>query len=392
MSLIMARRLLVVAIALLLGAQVIRNASVAALAGGDPELAARIWPGHPADEISLGMEEIGRAAGRAGAVPASSLTAISDAARKAPLAPEPFLVRGAQAQLAGDQKGSIRAFSAAIARDPRSLPAHYFLADALLKTGDGGRGLREVGILAGLAPGGVAGVSPYVATYAKDRRNWPQLRKLLASNPALEGAVLTALAADPSNTDAILALAKKGERRTAWLPTLLNSLVAAHQYGRAHEIWASAAQVRSGADRLYDGDFVEGKAPAPFNWVLMSSGVGLAERGARGGLHVIFYGREDGLLARQLLLLTPGRYRLSMTVTAKATDAHALSWSIRCDGSDVPIAAIPLNVAGSHPWSFAVPAGCPAQWLQLSGVSTDVARQSEATIRKLQLVPERPNG
>src|SRR5690242_16900729 len=121
MSLIMTRRLLVVAIALLLGAQVIRNAAVAALAGGDPELAARIWPGHPAAEIPLGMTEIGRAAGRAGAIPASSLTAISDAARKAPLAPEPFLVRGVQAQLAGDQKGSIRAFSAAITRDPRSL-------------------------------------------------------------------------------------------------------------------------------------------------------------------------------------------------------------------------------------------------------------------------------
>lgn len=388
----MSRRLLVPVLALLLGVQILRNSAVAGLTERHPDLAARIWPDHPDVEISRAKAEIGSLAARMKPIPPGAFDTMESAARKAPLAPEPYMVLGARAQLSADQSRSLQAFSAAVARDPRSLAAHYLLADALLKAGDAGRGLREVGFVARLAPTEVANVVPFVAAYAKDRRNWLQLRKLFVSNPALERTVLTVLAADASNTDTVIALANKIQRAPRWLPILLNSLVAARQYGRARAIWASAAQVRNGADRLYDGDFAEGKAPTPFNWVLTSSGVGLAERGARGGLHVIFYGREDGLLARQLLLLTPGRYRLSMTVTAKATDAHALSWSIRCDGSDVPIAAIPLDVAGSHPWSFAVPAGCPAQWLQLSGVSTDVARQSEATIRKLRLVPERPNG
>jgi hypothetical protein len=388
----MARRLIVLTIALLLGAQAVRNAAVNALAARNPDAAARVWPGHPAAEIALGMTEIGRAAGRREFVPATALADMEDAARKAPLAPEPFLVRGVRAQVDGEPRGAIEAFAAAVARDPRSLPGHYFLADALFRSGDARRGLRETAILARLAPGGIASIAPHVAAYAKDRRAWPELRDLFKSEPALEDAVLTALAADASNADMILALADDRATTGRWVPTLLNSLVAARQYAKARDIWARAAKVSSAADELYDGDFAETKAQPPFNWVLSSSAVGLAERGARGGLHVIFYGREDGLLARQLLLLPPGAYRMSMTVAGGSQGAHPLTWSVRCDGAQAPVAAIPLDVAGARPWSFAVPAGCPAQWLELSGVSADVERQSEVTIRNLKLMRERPNG
>lgn len=388
----MSRRLLVPVLALLLGVQICRNSAVAGMTERDPDFAARIWPGHPDVEISREMAEIGGLAARVKPVPPSAFATMESAARKAPLAPEPFLVLGAQAQLSGDQSRSLQAFSAAVARDPGSPAAHYLLAGALLRAGEAVRGLREIDLVARLAPAEVANVVPFVAAYAKDRENWLQLRELFVSNPVLERTVLSVLAADASNTDTVLALANKRVRAPRWLPILLNSLVAARQYGRARAIWASAAQARSASDRLYDGEFTEAKAPAPFNWVLVSSIVGRAERGARGGLHVVFYGREDGLLARQLLLLPPGGYRISMEMAATARDAHALTWSVRCDGRAGPIAAIPLDVARSRSWRFSVPAGCAAQWLELSGVSTNAARQSEATIQNMRLVPERPNG
>ena len=81
-----------------------------------------------------------------------------------------------------------------------------------------------------------------------------------------------------------------------------------------------------------------------------------------------------------------------MTVAGTAADAHALTWSIRCDGSQAPIAAIKLDVAASRTWNFAVPAGCAAQWLELSGVSSDLSHQSEVTIHNLRLVRGRSNG
>jgi hypothetical protein len=274
------------------------------------------------------------------------------------------------------------------------LPAHYFLADTLFRAGQTQRGLEEITILARLAPNGVAGLAPYVAAYAKDPRTWPQLRRLFRSKPDLEGTALTALASDPANADTVLALAGHDRSGPAdWLPTLLNNLVAAHQYAKAHQIWASASHPQNAAGSLvYDPRFNEPHAPGPFNWILLSSTVGLSERLPGGGLHVIFYGREDGLLARQLLVLPPGRYRVTMAASGNWGTAHPLSWAVRCDGQQAPLGALPLDVAATRPWTFTVPANCPAQWLELSGVSSDVAQQSEATIKEVRVVPEQPNG
>jgi hypothetical protein len=389
----MARRLLVVLLALLIAVQVVRNAAVAALADGSPDWAARIWPGHPIAETSLAMTEIGRAARQRKPVSPTVFKMVDDAAVKAPLAPEPFLVRGVQAQLAGKTPLAIEAFTAASLRDPRSLPAHYFLADTLFRSGDTRRGLDEVAILARLAPGGLTSVAPYVAAYAKDPRTWPQLRQLFRSKPELEEAGLTALATDPANVDTIMALADQQHRgpTATWVPVLVSSLVAAQEYAKARDVWATTSHAQFGG-LIYDSNFTHSDAPPPFNWVLMSSTVGLAERLPAGGLHVIFYGHDDGLLARQLLVLAPGQYRVSMSVNGNSGDSHALNWSVRCDGSQAPLAAMPLDVAATRPWSFAVPQGCPAQWLELSGVSSDVSHQSEAIIRSISVVAEPPNG
>ena len=103
---------------------------------------------------------------------------------------------------------------------------------------------------------------------------------------------------------------------------------------------------------------------------------------------MIFYGHDDGVLARQLLLLAPGRYRVTMVASGVAADDRALNWSIRCDTSQRPFSAAPVDVAVSRGWSFTVPAACEAQWLELSGVSSDMSQQSEVLIRKFALARE----
>lgn len=389
------RRVAVALLALLLAIQIIRNSAVAAFADTAPERAAWFWRGHPAAEIALGMTEIGKSARHRQAVAPAVFAMMDGAARKAPLAPEPFLVRGVQAQVAGQMPLAIRAFSAAEHRDPRSLPAHYFLADSLFRAGDTGRGLREVGALARLAPNGLSSIAPYVAAYAKDRSNWPQLRELFRTSPDLAKVALDALASDPANADVIMALADEQHRgaKAIWLPGLVGALVNAGQYAKAREVWANTTNVvlPPGAT-LYDPAFKDPDRPPPFNWLLISSTVGLAERQPGGRLHVIFYGREDGWLARQLLLLAPGQYRLSMAVTGNASDSRALTWSIRCDKTETPFAAVPLASVASRPFTFSVPPNCPAQWLELTGVSSDASNQSDITISALRLVPGRPNG
>jgi hypothetical protein len=389
----MVRRLLVLALALLLAAQVVRNAAVAAFVERSPAAAFSAWPAHPAAELALGMTEIGTAAHERKAVGPATFAIIDDAAGKAPLAPEPFLVRGVQAELAGNSNLAAQAFAAAEWRDPRSLPARYFLADLYYRLGDPRRTLEQIGALARLTPNGSQTIAPYLAAYAKNRSAWPYLRELFRSNPGLGDASLTALARDPAYADAVLALAdRRHTDGSDWPPALINSLVTAHQYAKARAVWAATSHVRLPADlTAYDAAFVDSKSRPPFNWSLISSTVGLAERQGGGRLHAIFYGQEDGVLAQELILLPPGAYRMTFVLSGDRSRASAMNWSLRCDGSAKPFASVALDAA-AHGWTFPVPQGCPAQWLELSGASADIAHQSDVTISNLKVVAESPNG
>ncbi|HZC37160.1 MAG TPA: hypothetical protein VE221_00630, partial [Sphingomicrobium sp.] len=318
---------------------------------------------------------------------------INDAAVKAPLAPEPFLVRGVQAALNGNSNLSAQAFGAAEWRDPRSLPARYFLADIYYRAGDPRRTLDQIGTLARLTPNGAQTIAPYLAAYAKNRSAWPYLRSLFRSNPGLADASLTQLGHDPANADAVVALADMGSAAgSQWAPTLVNTLVSAGQYAKARAFWAATSHVRIPPEiTLYDSAFADSTSHPPFNWSLISSTVGLAEREAGGRLHVIYYGQENGVLAQQLILLPPGAYRLTMALAGDLSRAKAMNWSVRCDGSSKPFASVGLDAA-ARGWIFAVPPDCAAQWLELSGAAADISQQTDVTISNLQLVRVQPNG
>jgi hypothetical protein len=378
------RAVVAIVASLLIAVQVVRNAAVRALAETRPAEAAKLWSDHPASEIGVALTDIARASRARRPVPAADFALIAEAAEKAPLAPEPFLVRGVQAGLAGDGVTAQRAFEAAQWRNPRSLPAAFFLADHYFRTGDMSRGMREVAALARLSPdGGIAAV-PYLAQYAVNPVNWPALRTMFTADPQLARPVLVALASNMSTVPAALALAGPHEADPQWLATLIDTLMKAGDYARAHAVWARAAGVRPNPNELlHDTEFRDRSAPPPFNWQLASSTVGLAERQPGGRLHVLFYGDEDGTLASQLLTLTPGTYRLSMRLQGDPSRAHALTWSMWCDKAPQPIASVTLDAAAAGGWQFQVPSGCPAQWLKLSGTSAEMSQQSDISVSGL---------
>lgn len=387
------RGVVVVILALLLAAQVVRDAAVAALAPLRPTSAAKFWAGHPSAEISLALAEIGAASRDRKPIDPHVFRLIDDAVVKSPLAPEPFLVRGVQAQIARDADSAKAAFLAAQWRDPRSMPAAYFLASYYLGHGALLDGLKQTTILARLSPNGVNAAAPFVAAYAKDRRNWPQMRALFRSQPALENDVLSALAQDAGNTDAILALADAEHRspQSNWLPILLSNLVASGDYARARAIWSSVGGGHAGDALVFDPTFSAPEPPPPFNWSFGTSTVGLAERQEGRKLHVIFYGNVDGVLASQLVTLAPGRYRLQMQLAGSSAHPELLRWSIRCEKSSEPIADIAIDQAAVRSWTFQLPANCPAQRLELVGRSADIAQQAEATITGFMLTREGSN-
>ena len=288
-------------------------------------------------------------------------------------------------------------FTAARLRDGRSVPARYFLAEHYFRAGNAEGGLREIAILARMVPAGVASLAPYVAAFSKNPATRPKLKALFRADPQLEDAALQTLASDPGNADLILSLADLSRFKDGappWSVPLLAGLVQAGQYGKAHDVWViSRARPAAPGTLLFDAGFTDDKTPPPFNWALTSSAVGLAERQPGGRLHVIFYGQEDGVLASQLLLLPPGRYRLAMQLTGDSAHARSLLWSVTCANSKATLARVPLDsAAAARGWPITVPADCPAQQLELLGASPDLPQQVDLTIGNLRLIPEAGNG
>ena len=369
----------------------VRSALVAEYAQTQPQRAIAAWSGHPSSELWSGLTQIATAARERQPAPLAALALVRDAAGKAPLAPEPFVVRGVQAQVAGDRGLAIQSFQAALLRDDRSVPARYFLAQQYFQSGDAGSALKEVATLARMVPGGVDNLAPYIAGYAKDPRTRPQMLALFRSDSKIENAALTVLAADPKNSDLIQGLANPSIAFPAWAARLLESLVEAGEYAKARAIWASASHISPSSDLVFDARFSRPNVPAPFNWTLTSSALGLAERQPGGRLHVIYYGQDDGLLAKQLLTLTPGRYRLTMRTSGDLAHAQSLTWTVNCALSGSTLLSLPLGrpiLSGV----FAVPKNCGGQYIQLDGRAPDLPQQADITISALSLRREPANG
>jgi hypothetical protein len=397
---VLARSIIVGGLALLASAQVVRTAIVSAFGDEQPVIAERVWPSHPEVKFAVAMAEIGAvAASGKTAVPESTLGRVKDGMNAAPLAVEPYLIRGALAQSEGRSDLAERLFLEARARDPRSAAARYFLAERFLASGRAAEGLTEISVLARLVPGGSQLLVPALVRYARAPGSEASLKATLAANPQVGQAVLAVLATDASNADLIMRIAgplTPGNAETpppAWQGRLLSALVEKGEFVRARDLWRQVSGIVPATPAgLVNSRFAELNAPPPFNWSLSSGSFGIAEPAEDGQLKVIFYGREDAELASQLLLLPAGQYRLQMEASGDAADDSGLEWSVICLPSKAKLAGVPLKgatlAAKSLGATFAVPGqGCEAQWLKLTGTAAEFAKSEQATIGKLSLSP-----
>ena len=369
-------------------AVIARSAFVAAYAESNPARAATVWAGHPDVLVSQGLTDIGIAAVRRRPPPADALAKIERAGRLSPLLHDPFLIRGINAQQAGDLRLAEQAFAAARHRAPREAAPRYFLSELYLTGGRGKQGLGELATLARLLPHGPVSVAPALAAYARSSGDTASLKATFRSHPELEQAVLVELSKDPANVDVALRLANRLRQPDGsaldWVKVMLPRLADAGQIEKAYQLWVAASGVRT-RGTLFDPSFSGSKAPPPFNWSYRLDSAGFAEPDGKGGLHALFYGRDDAGLASQTLLLAPGRYRLAMRVAGNP--GGQLRWSVTCLPGKQEILALDLGSAASASpaGAFAVPAGCSAQRLDLTGVSGELPRQADVTISGLTL-------
>lgn len=377
-----ARVAIVALVAALLAFQVVRSAAVADREAR-PALAQALWPSHPAVMTDRALLAIASAAVRGQSVPAETRSDVRRIAIKAPLSPDPFLIEGAIAETEGRSAAAERLLLAARDRDPRSRGARYLLAERFFRTGRMTAALIEMQALVSLQSRGAEAFVPALVGFARAPGAVPQLKAFFLRYPQVESAVLSVLAIDAANTDLVLALSNAREPDPVWHRNLISALVADGQFVRAQSVWAGLSGVRAKAG-LFNPAFAEIAAPPPFNWEFPQNSEGVAEPNGEGGVDVLYYGRAKAVLARQLLLLPPGRYRLAANVSDASGEAGAVRWVVRCAKADKVLAQLPVR-AGSVAGGFAVPADCEAQWLQLQGLAGDLPGTTELKIGDLRL-------
>jgi len=300
------------------------------------------------------------------------------------LNPAAFRVLGEVADARGDQARAVALFQAAARQTRRdTITGASLLADDL-KRGDVAGAVRQADTILRYAPEVSNAVFPPLAQMAQDPKGQPALAQQLATRPAWRPAFLTFLAQgnDPSAALALMGrLVDDGAPPSdAEVSPLLNRMVDSHQYLQAFMAWQQLSPATAGRMRgnVRDGDFDGPAGAPPFGWSLQNAAGASAEilqgptAGAAGSaLKVSYDGVSIAAPARQLMILGPGVYHLSVKAYVSAPRAAAhLTWAVRCAEDNRPLAATP-DLALDPGWNtlgadFQTPAGCDGQWLTLT--------------------------
>lgn len=320
------------------------------------------------------------------------LARLGDAVRRQPLASEPLFFYGMRAVEAEDLAKAESLLIEARARDPRNSFARLALMALYLRTGRVREGSAELAVLARLEPRGNQLLVPQLIRLTNSAQAREALVEAVGDQPIMAD-VLAKLATDGGDPDMILNLARRQPGRAdgsfaEWQRLLLDRLVENGEERRAYDLWRRFA----GADRnelIYDADFRGRPGGPPFNWELSVSDVGAAERGRGGGLEVEFFGRKSGPLARQLLMLRPGAYRLTFEAEGSATgQGSRIELRVACrSGANLATHAF-RDVSTTRrraELAFTVPGGCEGQWLTFAGEAAEFPAIQRLMIPRLSL-------
>jgi hypothetical protein len=380
------------AVAAYLGFWIVRLSAVEAFVRENPFAAAAIAPGNPKSKMAVAMTEF---ALRNGAVSPASRSSATDALAQSALSEEPFLLEAVAALAAGNSKKGEQLLAEAQRRNPRSRTARLLLLDRYLRANRGREASVEMSVLTRLIPQAGGVLMPELARLAKDPATAQPLIQMMRRDPAMRTSMLEYLASTATDPEMILRIAAVDPQKPPpegwqWQRSLIAKLIERGELARAQTLWRQFAGVSGAAEGgVYDPGFKGLPGAAPFNWDLAGGSEGTAER-TGSGLSVGYYGRSNFTLARQLLMLRPGRYRLQMRAEGDAKgDGSRLTWTVSCVPGDKAIAQIALTDIVTKPRKltadFAVPAGCAGQWLTLAGTRGDIPSEQDVTIHDVAI-------
>lgn len=286
----------------------------------------------------------------------------------------------------------------------RDDPAHAWLIETRLQQGSLGSAMAHADTLARRREDLYPQLFNMFETAAKlDPRAAPPLVGLLAQNPPWRYAFVDHLQKSRDGLALAVALAEPLERTSTG--RLTNDELYELYSGLIDQGFTpTAAELRRRLQRpptmpfVFNGAFAEAAGVAPFDWKL-SNGPGVSAafapddvRQGQSALRVSYDGFAVSTVAEQLVVLPPGRYKLTGERRTEAGRGPSrLSWVVLCR-SGVELGREPAT-AQSSAWEqlaleFTVPdLGCDMQWIRLVTRAQDRRSDNVVWFDRMAITP-----
>ncbi len=313
---------LTIAALLLLGAASVRSALTNFYAATAPEKALAINAG---DARALQAATLNSFVASNGQITSETLGLSRRLARAAPLDDFPVMLIGLGDYLGGDVASASTAMRAALDRNPRSRIPRLFFIERSYVTGNFATAVAEIGGLLKIQPEAEVHALPVLEQMASQPAGQAALVEGIVDDPIWASPLLMSLNA--SSPD-IGFLTRLNAARPSHVGLLLRRLVDAGELTSAYLIWLEVTPDLGDGGTPFNPRFEPLDAAVPFNWMVNSDHAEI-ERG--GGLYSVYLGYDNPFMARQVMLLSPGRYRLEAMMSVDADPRGGqFGWIVRC--------------------------------------------------------------
>lgn len=380
--------------AALLGWLIVRTAAVEAYGRKAPAVSASVAPAHPEPQLGLAMQEFRK---NRGEVSPASLDRAYDALGSYPIADEPFLLAAVTELAEGNRPRGYRLLEEVRRRNPRSRIAHLLLLDRDLRVGRVESAVDQITVLLRLFPRSGEVLIPELAKMAVQPATQASLREVLKSRRGLQNDVLSQLVKNGERATVILTFADNTDSASnanlTWRGLLVDRLVSEGKATEAYRLWRRFMRMppTDEVKVVHNDDFRTVPSGYPFDWRFSANETGTAEIAPERFLQVEYYGRQDTTLAKQILILTPGRYQLKLAAKGNApAEGSSIRAVVTCESGSQAIVDTPLKVVGETlrqiAIDFVVPeAGCSHQSLVIAGRSGEFPKHQSLSLHRVQI-------
>jgi hypothetical protein len=307
--------------------------------------------------------------------------------------------RAVDAEQAGDPGKAARLFHFSDAISRRSLPTRLWLIQDAVNRGDVAGALDQFDTALRTSARAPDVLFPVLAGATSDPSLAAPIARVLDRRTEWRGlflhyAITQGKAAHDLARVVVLMRDRPMIVASGALDSLVGQLVAEGDFSLARAVYDHFHAGERDTGLVRDARFGNADAAFPFGWGLADKGKAGVMRSLAGERTVLAYQAMpggDGQVASQLLTLSPGRYRLTVTEAEAAADPESPAyWTITCgehEGAQIALLDQPVRRGAAASVDFVVPAGCTGQWIALTLRLSDAPQGQRGSIAGVTVFP-----